>query len=428
MNNLPFTYRIFTTRYKKYGLLFIFAILIVNLSPAQVQKNGSLTGYVYLIIDNLPVAGSEDYAPPLTSLYDQWEILTGTLLEGNFATAATQADALDYELIEFTDGQSKYYILEKKLTGNNFWGTYIFNPEACRKVVVQCPHPSYDYNTGKEGIYVFQQSDAFFYFVSGTHRCNSGSYSPCSGTTTVCTGSSESYRISDPAHNTNSIFQATSEALKAYDSTLVFIQLHGFTKHTTDPYVIMSNGTRDTPSPDYIAILKNELAAVDPVLDFKIGHIDLDWNRLLAFTNVQGRFLNESSNPCTTDAVNSSGTFIHIEQEKTRLRADSTKWEKMAQAVTNTFTCQPLHTGHHFSKNEIRVYPNPTTGKVTVDMQQSYETITLKLFSPTGELVMQKQFIQEEHPEIILTGTPGIYFLEIIGGDGKSSWVKIVRK
>ncbi len=413
------------------ALLPVYIILIFlsfgPVSNSQVQKSGNIRGYLYSIIDQLPGAGQNDYQPPSAADKATWRYVIKVLLAHDYQTAASLAESLHYTITDFNDDGTHYYVMEREIVSGPFWGTYIYNPEGCRNVVIQCPHPKYDSNTGKEGIYVFSKSRAMFYCLSGTHRCNSSAYTTCSGTTSVCSGSPESFRISDPAHNVNSIFQATTEALHQYDSTLVFIQLHGFAKHTDDPYVIMSNGTRITPNPDYILLLKNELAAIDPVLTFQIAHLNLSWNRLIAFTNVQGRYLGDSPDPCHENADTTYGTFIHIEQEKSRLRADSMQWDKMARAVNNTFTCQPsgfniLHAG----KN-MHLYPNPVNDRVTLDLEQTCQEVTVRLFTINGRMLMKQCFYNVQTQQIYFPFRPGSYLLEVFTPEDKSEYL-IIKK
>jgi hypothetical protein len=99
----------------------------------------------------------------------------------------------------------------------------------------------------------------------------------------------------------------------------------------------MSNGTRETPAFDPLNELANYLKILDPVLTFKFGHLDLSWNRLLGFSNTNGRYINNSNNPCNQNATLSAGRFLHIEQEKLRLRQDASGWDKMARAIRATF-------------------------------------------------------------------------------------------
>ncbi len=303
---------------------------------------GDLEAYLNAYITTLPGSTGDDYSEPNVNQLSAWENTINSLLNQDIAAAQISASTLNYQVTLFTDNTSniEYYVLEENTPASNYWGTYVFNLEACRSdLVLQAPHLKYDSNTGNQAVYAFSRLNSLALFLSGTHRCNSSLASTCDGSTSVCTGSSDPFRLSDMAHNSTSPFQITSEILANTVSTSIFVQLHGFGKNSTDPYVIMSNGTRDTPTPDYVALIRDELYAVDNSLTFKIGHLDLSWTRLLGFSNTQGRFLNGSSDPCNTHLDIASGRFVHIEQERSKLRQDAAVWDKMYAALANTFPC-----------------------------------------------------------------------------------------
>ena len=303
--------------------------------------SGDLEVYIGNLIDGAPISSGNNYSEPLASQLDQWDTIINALLQENIDNAVTSAGAFGYQITEFTDTTISpnqiFYVLEKKATQSNFWGTYVFNNTSERdNLVLMAPHSKYDTNTGKEAVYCFKDASARALLINGTHRCNSSLASSCSGSTSAC-GSSAPYRISDMAHTTTSMFQKTTETLFSSVTNSVFIQLHGFSKLPTDPYVIMSNGTRETPAIDYATLIKNALFNEDNTLTFKLANIDTDWDRLIGFTNTQGRLINNSADFCNSSATATSGRFIHIEQEKTKLRDDITGWAKMSNALKNVF-------------------------------------------------------------------------------------------
>ena len=382
---------------------------------AQILLSGSLNGHVYSIIDNeTPGAGGNDYYPPSSSEYQEWKVLISTLLNGDYSLATLLANSLNYDLIKLVDTGSEYYILQKQVAATNYWGTYVFNPNSCRNIVIQSPHAKKDFNTGKQGIYVFKHTNSLFYCLTGTNRCNHDSLSSCSGSTTICSGGgSEPYRISDVAHNEGSVFQATTESLKEFDNTSVFIQFHGFTKLSTDPYIIMSNGTRITPVPDYINILANKLSIADDTLTFEIAHLNLSWNRLIGFTNTQGRHLNSSISACNNNADSTIGTFIHVEQEKTRLRLDSTKWGIMVQAINNSFVCPTMDISKPATNNIFRMYPNPANQTVTIEFDNpSHEVLSLYFYTLQGQCIKSITNISSNNIKINKAGLDrGVYIV-----------------
>lgn len=324
-------------------LAWLLALLCTSsLCNAQVLKSGNIESYVASIVSNMPLESGNDYAVPKNWEMATWAFVLHEVLEGNYSKAADSAVNVGYQLVEYTDNSGMadrtYYMLEN--TGTNYWGTYIYYPSHQRQLVIQAPHPRKDFNTAKQGVHVFYESEALFFAMSGTHRCNHAWFSGCAGSTDVC-GSWQDFRISDMAHHDTSFFHASTDTLFSKYNHTYFIQLHGFTKKVTDPYVILSNGTDQTPTTDYIPTLEQELYDEDNSLTFKVAHED-DWDRLVGFTNTQGRLINQSSDPCDQSASTPTGRFIHIEQEKTSLRANSTGWAKMAAAVINTFPVNPL--------------------------------------------------------------------------------------
>lgn len=311
-----------------------------NIAELQ-TASGNLETYIGNFIDNVPGNSGNNYQEPSTSELLTWGETIDAILAEDINIAVEKSALLNYQITEFTDTtltpNQVFYILEEQQSKSKHWGVYVFSKTPTRSnLIIQAPHIKNDINTGKQALYCFKENLAKAIFISGTHRCNNSSFSACSGTTSTC-GSSESYRISDVAHSTQSAFQKTTENVFTTISNSVFIQLHGFGKLSTDPYVILSNGTRETPSTDYASLLKNALMNQDNTLTFKIAHIDTDWSRLIGFTNTQGRLINGSANPCTSSATSSMGRFIHIEQERTKLRDSPSGWVKMSNALKNVF-------------------------------------------------------------------------------------------
>lgn len=385
------------------SIFFCCFLMLQGVASTQEIIRGNLFNHIDGIIENLPGRSDNDYANPSGQEATTWYDLFQHIGEKRYADAANLAPDLDYQFIQFIDNtrtpEEHYYILEKINAGGNYWGTYVFNPNACRQVVIQAPHPKNDANTGQQGIYVFQNTNAYAYFLSGTHRCNAAAASNCSGTTSTC-GSSAPYRRSDVAHNTLSGFHIATEVLLDAMNDLYFIQLHGFSKRETDPYVILSNGSRTIPDLDFVVAIRDGLLSADPSLSFKIGHLDLDWTRLLAFTNTQGRYINNSSTPCTESASAGNGKFIHIEQERTKLRAGSTQWTKMQTAVEMAFPCITV------AVKEIASAPTlwklQLNGRIQFDLPegQNYE---LRFFNLFGQII----FTRTISPKEVVTLTKG---------------------
>lgn len=329
-------------------LLLIILLTLTFSAEAQVSGAGFFLDYIYAKIESLPGTDSSElnaFQPPTSNQITNWNNAITHILNEEYSTAHQELLNLGYRLVSYYDimSGSTFLIVEKQQNSSNHWGIYVFNSQPSRsRLIMQAPHPKYDTNTGSQATYVFQKLSARALCISGTHRCNSTSSSSCSGTTGAC-GSNGAFRISDNAHNENTVFQSTSEILHNTISQAKFVQLHGFDKKSSDPYVIMSNGSTTYPfgQVDYLTEIRDELLIEDNTLTFKIAHID-NWARLIATTNTQGRFINLSMDPCSTGTFLNMGTFIHLEQEKSKLRANETMFDKMRNALSRVFDEDPV--------------------------------------------------------------------------------------
>lgn len=395
-------------------LLLVLAFFSSLKSFAQQTETGDLFTRIETIITNMPGSSGNAYSIPDANQLATWGEVMGHLFKAEYSQADSKATSIGYELIEFTDNSSNkiYYILANAST--NYWGTYVFNPNYLIPLVIQSPHARYDTNTGLQGIYIFEEIDALFYCVTGTHRCNNSTTTSCSGTTSVC-GTSGPYKISDMAHNTNTVYQnATISLFTHYDSTY-FVSLHGFAKRDSDPYVILSNGTRDKPDTDYISRFKTRLLQEDNALTFQIAHINTGWTRLIGFTNTQGRLINDSVDPCSTNASSATGRFMHIEQEKTKLRSDENGWRKVANALNSTFT-DPITGINTIDKplNNTMVYPNPSNGLITMTglLNKPKEIKVYGLMNQDLSSLIEVEFSNKNTIIDLSRLPPGVYILK----------------
>lgn len=346
-----------------------------------IVEGGNLATRIQTHVDDMPqhfrnIGEGTTYSDPTNQeVTDFLTDVFSPLYNKDYVTAATNAQNLDYQLVEFTDNTDNnvYYILERDPASmmNNFWGTYVFNPSPDRgQLVIQAPHPRFDFRTGKQSAYIFRQVGAGFLFVSGTHRCNSPTASGCAGTSSVCAKSISGdaapqefinvgnvFREADVAHNEASMFQHVTEWVHNDNPTYyTFIQLHGFGQNL-DPHVILSNGKdENTPPPqnDLLSILRTQISnewdansgsGISLVIEVAHDDPDSSFNSLLGTTNTQGRFINNSVNPCGQSAPDNTGQFVHIEQASKNgdyfLREEA-NFFILGQAIINTYMQAPL--------------------------------------------------------------------------------------
>jgi len=322
----------------------IICVLFYNTSFYAQTASGDIEPYLWNLIDIVPGNSGNNYTKPLGSQLIIWNEIINLILDNDLVNARLIANGLNYQLTEFTDTtlspNQTFYVLEEKLPQSNYWGSYVFSKTPKRgNLVIQAPHVKQDINTGFEAVYCFKENVASALFINGTDRCNHTTYSSCGGLTSNCISGSatEAYRISDQAHNIDNMFQKTTENLFANLPSSVFTQLHGFSPITGDPDVIISNGSRETPAIDYAVMIQDALFVEDNTLTFELPHININWNRLTAFSNTQGRLINYSTENCNQSAEGGTGRFIHIEQELSKLRVNSLGCLKMSNALASAF-------------------------------------------------------------------------------------------
>ena len=409
---------------RRFLLPIVLLILLPSTIQAQLTDSGDLADWVDQLVDDMPGSSGDDYGLPTASELQEWNAMLDQLFAGNLSVAADIAQTLDYDLTLFLDLPTNRTYQVLTANGNNYWGTYIRYPQYCRPLVMQAPHPRRDLNTGRQALHVFRESNSAAFMMAGTHRCNSEENSSCSGSTTVCSGgASEAYPISDLAHHVENVFQLTTAYLFGEIEESYFFSLHGFTKGDNDPYLIMSNGTRVTPSPDYISLLADALAAEDPVLTTEAAHLNLNWTRLIGFTNVQGREINGSANPCSTNADASTGRFLHVEQERTRLRNNLAGWNKMANAVQAIFPCVTVGVEQLEQEMPLSIFPNPSRGQVRIEGDIELDDRALFLFNHLGQDVsshLRVSRVGEKAISLDLSSLPGgLYFLRCGPSSGR---------
>ena len=79
-------------------------------------------------------------------------------------------------------------------------------------------------------------------------------------------------------------------------------------------------------------------------------------------------------------------------------------------------------------KQKITVYPNPTRGRILVEIQPlNYdETNVMRLFNSQGQLIETVQIASEQTP-LEIVGSAGVYLLDVHLGGNISKW-KIIKQ
>lgn len=346
------TGRMLRRRIDKHGLLpAALAVFLLLLAGAHVQAQPLYT-YLDDLVGQMPAEPNDSvYTPGNETQRTAWRMTIMHLLEGDVDQASQQAALIGYRIAAIGDGGETYWVLEGNPDASPLpWGVVVIAATPPRPyLVIEAPHAHYDFRTGLQAIRVFKRSGALALYINGTHRCSSPVPSPCDGTTTVCgDGTDQPFRESDQAHAVNGPLQGATMEFLSFNPIMVILQLHGFVREAGDPNIILSNGTDMTPTgTDWVMRLRDELVAQQDTLTFRIAHLDPDWTRFTGTTNVQGRLVNGSPDPCDQAPSSATGRFVHMEQSYDGLRDNEASWERVGDAVAGAFASSEVHDPGH---------------------------------------------------------------------------------
>ncbi len=76
----------------------------------------------------------------------------------------------------------------------------------------------------------------------------------------------------------------------------------------------------------------------------------------------------------------------------------------------------------------LNIYPNPTSGNLTIDLGTEQENVEVKILNISGQIVYNQKYESTGTINYNIEGPAGIYFVNVISGDGKMQTRKIVKQ
>lgn len=74
------------------------------------------------------------------------------------------------------------------------------------------------------------------------------------------------------------------------------------------------------------------------------------------------------------------------------------------------------------------VYPNPTSGNITIDLGSSYQSVEAQIMNSAGQLIQTTVFSTTQKLNMAIKGPPGFYYLEIIATGQKRAVIKVLKE
>jgi hypothetical protein len=260
-----------------------------------------------------PVADSEEYQPPAGDILEAIEASIDALIAGEGVQAAAEVAVVGYELCR-GEGDEAGLALWRPTQAGTGRTLFAWRAVDARSLIVGVPHANFEALTLQEGVDMFDELDARALIVTGTHRCANADPAGCDGNSSVCTGESAPYRESDMAHAAGSIFQVAHEVFVDTFPEDIVMSLHGMSGFGISISSGVLGQVEDDSFHSQFATLLLFSFADEDITSCNPYPGGSTQQRLCGTTNIQGRYVNGSEEPCNTSADEISGRFIHLEQ------------------------------------------------------------------------------------------------------------------
>ena len=78
-------------------------------------------------------------------------------------------------------------------------------------------------------------------------------------------------------------------------------------------------------------------------------------------------------------------------------------------------------------EHSLALYPNPTSGKLIVDLAKEYSGVSVSVYDVTGKVIAKTMSANTNQLNLEIEGKPGFYIVEIHTQAGNSAKFKVVK-
>jgi hypothetical protein len=183
-------------------------------------------------------------------------------------------------------------------------------------------------------------------------------------------------------------------------------------------------------------LITNSLLRILDCSNNLINSLDLSQNSSLTAmkcANNQLAILNVANNnnvnvtPGSFDAKNNNLQCIEVDDPNHAMQNWNTQIDAWSFFSTNCIALGGQNINTEFI-DELTVYPNPVDDVLTVDLGDTYESVTVEIFNTLGALVMTQNFKEMSKENINLSLNAGVYTIRVNTSKGQSSITRLVKK
>ncbi|ALO16499.1 hypothetical protein L21SP5_02879 [Salinivirga cyanobacteriivorans] len=77
--------------------------------------------------------------------------------------------------------------------------------------------------------------------------------------------------------------------------------------------------------------------------------------------------------------------------------------------------------------NRVRIYPNPTNGKLRIALDDNYRKVQVRISNVTGQNILTKKYDATDQIDMDIEGKPGVYFIQLTVDD-KQAVLKVIKQ
>lgn len=102
----------------------------------------------------------------------------------------------------------------------------------------------------------------------------------------------------------------------------------------------------------------------------------------------------------------------------------------VASGCSDTSACTAFNTGAGLTESTnalFNIYPNPLKEQFSVTLKAPAESVSVAIYAANGQLVTTSSYANISSFEGMISGNPGIYYMEVTA-DGKTSRTKLVKR
>ena len=200
--------------------------------------------------------------------------------------------------------------------------------------------------------------------------------------------------------------------LYCYDNQLTSINV---TQNTALEYLQCSDNqltsidvTQNTAL-EYLNCDDNQLTSLDVTQNTALVSLSCDQNQLICLNMKNGNNSNFSSISTTN---NPNLNCIEVDD----VAYSNANWSPYIDAQTSFSTSCPNPCAVGIEENSLQnlsLYPNPSTGSITIDLEETKSNVSLSLTNALGQVVLTQNYKSTNHINFDLDAPKGLYFLRL---------------